>query len=208
MKKIIFLSVLVQTILTFSLVLPVKPDNQNKSMTSSQILFSKSELSYPINEFKKRITKKTFGMFISPKNSPVKPERFTGYHTGVDVEYEDVKSDVPVYAIADGTVVLSRTVSGYGGVFILKINLNGLLYTVLYGHIRPSSLPKVGQKVSKGEKLTLLGTGYSIETDGERRHLHFAILSDNRIDLRGYVQTRNELTGWINPLILYNRFGL
>jgi len=40
-------------------------------------------------------------------------------------------------------------------------------------------------------------------TDGERSHLHFAILSDNRIDVRGYVQSESELLGWIDPVILY-----
>ena len=110
---------------------------------------------------------------------------------------------MPVYAVADGKVVLSETASGYGGVFMIEIALNGTTHTILYGHIRPSSLPKVGQTVTKGEQLAVLGTGYSSETDGERRHLHFAVLSDNRIDIKGYVLTKSQLSGWIDSVIRY-----
>lgn len=158
---------------------------------------------FPINQFKERITKKPFGIYVTPQKSPVQPERFTGYHTGTDIEYQDVTQDIPVFAINDGTIKLAETASGYGGVMILETEISGNLHSVLYGHIRPSSLPKVGQKVTKGEQIGLLGTGYSTETDGERRHLHFAVLSDNRLDIKGYVQTKNELSGWIDPTTLY-----
>ncbi len=164
---------------------------------------SENKLAEPITEFKSRITKKPFGIYITKQNSPVQPERFSGYHTGADVEYEDVTTDVPVYAIADGKVVYSQYVSGYGGVFMIEIQLDGAAHTILYGHIRPSSLPKVGQAVSKGQQLAVLGTGYSSETDGERRHLHFGVLSNNRIDVKGYVQNKSELSGWIDPVSLY-----
>lgn len=161
------------------------------------------QFTYPINEFTTRITKKLFGIYITPQNSPIQPERFTGYHTGVDIEYQDVTTDVPVYAFTDGEVVASQTVLGYGGVFIIKFTWNGKEHTALYGHIRPSSLPALGH-VNKRDKIAVLGTGYGSETDGERRHLHFAILSDARIDYRGYAQTQSELSSWIDPLTLYN----
>lgn len=160
-------------------------------------------LTEPVAGFKSRITKKPFGIYISPENSPVQSERFRGFHTGVDVEYEDVTTDVPVYAIADGKVVLSKTASGYGGVFLIEIELDNSPHTILYGHIRPSTLPKVGQEVTKGEQLAVLGTGLSSETDGERKHLHFAILSDNRLDIKGYTSSQNELSGWLDPLSLF-----
>ncbi len=84
---------------------------------------------------------------------------------------------------------------------MMEIDLAGIKHTILYGHIRPSSLPSVGQVVKKGDQIGLLGTGYSTETDGERRHLHFAILSDNRIDIKGYVQNQNQLSGWVDQYI-------
>jgi len=163
-----------------------------------------SSLTDPVANFKTRVTKKPFGIYITTQNSPVQPERFSGYHTGADAEYQDVSADVPVYAVADGVVVLSRTASGYGGVFMVEIELNGIKHNVLYGHIRPSSLPAVGQKVTRGQQIALLGTGYSIETDGERRHLHFAVLTDTRLDIKGYVPTKADLVGWLDPLTYFN----
>ncbi len=162
--------------------------------TTSQIFIE------PVKNFKARVTKKPFGIYVTPKNSPVQPERFTGYHTGTDAEYQDITTDVPVVAIADGTIKLARTASGYGGVIIEETKIDNVAHSVLYGHIRPSSLPKIDQTVKAGQQIGLLGTGYSTETDGERRHLHLAILSNNRIDLLGYVQQKAELSNWIDPL--------
>jgi len=158
----------------------------------------------PVADFKARVTKKPFGIYITPQNSPVQPERFSGYHNAIDIEYQDVEADVPVFAIADSSVVLSRTAFGYGGVFVISFDLNGAKHTALFGHIRPSSLPKVGQTFKKGDQIALLGTGYSTETDGERRHLHFAVLANDNLNIKGYVQNESELVSWIDPLTLYN----
>lgn len=185
--------------------LPKKSNPNQTPPAISTPSMPKDASAAPIADFKSRITKKPFGIYITPQNSPVQPEKFTGYHTGVDVEYQDVTQDVPVYVISEGTVVSARTVSGYGGVVMLDFSLAGQEYTALYGHLRPSSLSQVGQKMQKGEAIGLLGTGYSIETDGERRHLHLAILSDNRIDLRGYVQKQSELSDWLDPLSFFGR---
>lgn len=164
---------------------------------------SKNGLSYPVSEFKERITKKPFGIYVSPQNSPVKPERFTGYHTAVDVEYQDVAEDVPVFAINNCEILVSKVAKGYGGVFIISTEIKGSKHSIVYGHIRPSTLPKVNNSYKKGAQIAFLGTGYSSETDGERRHLHFGILSDSGTDLRGYVQKRAELSGWIDPLSIF-----
>lgn len=179
------------------------PSTPKKTTITTPTPTSISSLANPVANFKARVTKKPFGIYITPQNSPVQPERFTSYHTGADAEYQDVSTDVPVYAAADGTVVLSRTASGYGGVFMVEIELNGTKCNILYGHIRPSSLPAVDQKVIREEQIALLGTGYSTETDGERRHLHFAVLSDTRLDIKGYVPTKADLSGWLDPLSLY-----
>lgn len=182
-----------------------QPTSTNQPETSGQIAASipKSDLEEPVADFRVRVTKKPFGIYITPQNSPISPERFTGYHTGTDAEYQDITVNVPVYAVADGVVVLSRTASGYGGVFMIEISLNEEKHTILYGHIRPSSLPKVGLKVAKGEQIALLGTGYNSETDGERRHLHFAVLADNSQNIKGYVPLKNQLSSWIDPLNYY-----
>ena len=148
---------------------------------------------YPIAEFGQRITKKPFGIHITPQNSPIQPERFAGFHTGVDVEYQDVVDDVPVMAVCDGEMVLARWVSGYGGVVVLKCQEN----FVVYGHLRVGSIVKK-TSVIRGEQIAVLGKGGTIETDYERKHLHFGI-HKNALDLRGYVQKAEELIQWIDP---------
>ena len=181
---------------------PTSTFSNMPSQTSSQTP-AQNTFAFPIAEFTKRITKKPFGIYITAQNSPVQPEKFSGYHTGVDVEYEDVSSDTPVFAITDSTVKYAGSVSGYGGVLILETEISGNKHSVLYGHIRPANLPQVGNKFNKGEQIGVLGAGYSSETDGERKHLHFGVLSDNRIDFLGYVQNENQLSGWLNPQSLY-----
>jgi len=161
-----------------------------------------SSLAFPIKDFKQRITKKPFGIHITKENSPVKPERFTGFHTGVDVEYEDVTVDVPVYAISDGEIVTSQFATGYGGAMVLKTEINSVALYIVYGHLRPSSMLKKNTNVTKGEQIAVLGTRFSRETDGERRHLHFGVSRYNSI--LGYTQSTESLTtGWIDPLSFY-----
>lgn len=163
-----------------------------------------SNKTYPIAEFNQRITKKPFGIYITPKTSPIKPERFQGYHTGVDVEYEDVTTtDVPVFAVCNGNIVLSKWVSGYGGTAILKCQINNVDYFILYGHLKASSITKNSQ-VKKGDQIAILGTGHTKETDFERKHLHFSV-HPNSLYLKGYVQTQNELQNWIDPVYFLNQ---
>ena len=149
---------------------------------------------YPIAEFRERIIKKSFGVYITPQDSPIQPERFKGYHTGVDVEYEDVEEDVPVFAVCDGEIVLSKWISGYGGTLILKCGEN----YYLYGHLNVDSIVKK-TKILRGEQIAILGKGNTSETDNERKHLHFSI-NKKSADLRGYVQNKSELDDWENPL--------
>ncbi len=159
----------------------------------------------PIAEFEKRITKKPFGIYITPQNSPVQPERFQGYHTGSDVEYEDVENEVEVFSIADGNVILSRWVSGYGGFLAITHNINNENIISLYGHLNPDSLININSEVKKGDKIGILGRGFTNETDNERKHLHFAILKGSSLDLRGYVQSKGELDKWYNPIDYLNK---
>lgn len=160
-------------------------------------------LDTPVEGFSERITKKAFGIYITPQDSPVKPERFTGFHTGVDVEYADVDETVPVRAISDGSIVASRWASGYGGVTVLRFTYEGNQYLALYGHLDDTSLKPAGASVSRGEQIGSLGEGGSRETDRERKHLHFAVLKGNTVDMRGYVPDRNQLSRWIDPQTLW-----
>ncbi len=151
----------------------------------------------PVNGFKTRIIKKPFGIFVTPKNSPIQPEKFIGYHTGVDVEFADEEGEIEIRSICAGEVVLKRWVSGYGGTVVIKCQKNGVDYYLLYGHLKSDSIT-IKNKIENGEKLGILGEGGTVETDYERKHLHFSIRI-NSMDLRGYVQNQNELNNWINP---------
>ncbi len=167
-----------------------------------------AEVVLPIDQFFTRITKKPFGIHITPKNSPVSPERFSGYHTAVDVEYGDVTDDVEVRAIAAGTVVVSRTADGYGGVMVIRHTIDDKSISALYGHLRPSSMLASGKPVTIGQKIAVLGTGYSSETDNERRHLHFGLRVDDNATIKGYVQNESELTGWQDPQQFFKQHGI
>lgn len=185
------------------------PATSNSTTTSQSSKANQSQTqkyAYPIKNFTTNQTKKVFGQYITPATSPVQPERFTGYHTGVDIEISpsDLNKAVPVYSIYVGKVRYVGYVSGYGGVIVIQYTLNGQVVTALYGHIKlASATVKVGQTVKKGQELAILGKAYSVETDGERKHLHFAIHRGVTIDFRGYVQNKSELTAWIDPNSLY-----
>ncbi|MFH0834588.1 MAG: M23 family metallopeptidase [Patescibacteria group bacterium] len=179
---------------------------QTSNSTSPNPITETTKLSYPIENFATGITKKPFGIYITPKTSPVQPERFTGYHTGVDIETiaEQKDTDVWVYAIADGKVELKRRVNGYGGVLILSYVIDGQTYSALYGHLNLPENLQVGDAVKAKQALTTLGAGFSTATDGERKHLHFSLKPGLDLDLRGYVKNESELAGWIDPVKFFN----
>ncbi|NTW89440.1 MAG: M23 family metallopeptidase [Candidatus Moranbacteria bacterium] len=149
-----------------------------------------------------RVTKKPFGIFITKAASPVQPERFSGYHTGTDFEVfpDETDTDVGVSAICDGTLLMKRSASGYGGVAVQSCAYDGRPITVVYGHLRLSSIRvKVGEPIAAGDFLGNLGAGYSLETDGERKHLHLGIHRGDIVDIRGYVTTVRQMSDWMDP---------
>lgn len=71
----------------------------------------------------------------------------------------------------------------------------------MYGHINLSSTThKVKDTLKTADKIAVLGKAYSVKTDGERKHLHLGIHYGDAIELRGYVQTEEELVDWLNGL--------
>lgn len=158
----------------------------------------------PVQDFVQRVTKKPFGLYIDPSTSPIQPERFTGYHTGVDAEFTDTEADVPVKSITEGRILSARRSNGYGGVVVIEHVINHQPHLVIYGHLDPARSIKENSPVIAGETIGYLGRNQSAETDGERKHLHLAILASTKLDLRGYVSNQEELTNWLNPVNLYN----
>jgi murein DD-endopeptidase MepM/ murein hydrolase activator NlpD len=164
----------------------------------------------PLDNSLSRITKKPFGIYVTPKNSPISPERFSGFHTGADFETTSAQANTPVEvrAIADGKITNKLIVSGYGGVILEKAIIDNQPVTILYGHVdirAQNSRVKIGETIKKGESIALLSPGYSSQSGFERKHLHLAIIKGDKIDYRGYVQTQNELFPWIDPQSILGR---
>lgn len=158
----------------------------------------------PLSDALTRITKKPFGIYITPKTSPVQPERFQGFHTGADLEInpDELNINIEVKALCDGELLMTKVASGYGGVAVQSCVLDGQSMTVVYGHIRFGSMTtKVGTSLKKGDFIAYLGKAYSSETDGERKHLHLAIHKGTSINILGYVQSESELTSWLDPAV-------
>ncbi|HTL39498.1 MAG TPA: M23 family metallopeptidase [Methylomirabilota bacterium] len=158
------------------------------------------KLADPISNAESRITKKPFGIYITPQTSPVQPEKFTGFHTGTDFETtpEEANIPVPFYAICDGKILTKRTATGYGGVLVQSCTIENQAVTVVYGHVSLTSIPKnIGDPLASGEQIGNLGHSPD-ETDGERKHLHLGIHKGTAINILGYVQNQSDLSGWLD----------
>jgi hypothetical protein len=178
----------------------VPAENKNTSTVQSLNGFQP-----PLERPAERVTKKPFGIYITPKTSPVQPEKFQGYHTGKDFEIfpEELNADVAVHAICSGKIAVKRTASGYGGILVQNCTLDNQPITVIYGHLKLTSITKnAGDTLSAGDEIGILGKAYSSETDGERKHLHLGIHKGNAINILGYVQSKSQLSGWIDPCTL------
>jgi len=156
----------------------------------------------PLNDPEDRIRLKHFGDHITPETSPVSPERFRGYHTGVDFEVfpEELNSAVEIKAACIGKVLEKRWVSGYGGVVVMECEIDNEAVAVLYGHLNIASADAgIGDFLSAGTVIGSLGADNSQETDYERKHLHFSIHKGGPVNLKGYVPTEAELAAWLDP---------
>lgn len=155
----------------------------------------------PLDKSEDRITKKPFGIFVEPDDSSVQPEKFTGYHTGIDFEAfeKELNIDVKVRAVCGGFLKSKAQTQGYGGYAVQECLLEDEKITVVYGHLRLNSIKTVGEYLVPGKEIGLLGTGFSPETDNERKHLHLSIVKGVSSDIRGYIQNQTELSKWLNP---------
>src|SRR4030042_2484743 len=150
---------------------PLKQEEQNQSPipeNNEPTQNNNSEDNLPLARARERVSKKPFAIKISPDNSPVSPEKFSGYHVGTDYEIfpEEENSDIQVFAVCDGKLLRKERISGYGGVLIQECNLENQSVTVLYGHIKISDAKQtIGQSVSEGDFLTILGSASSPDTD-------------------------------------------
>ncbi|MFZ2192945.1 MAG: M23 family metallopeptidase [Candidatus Moraniibacteriota bacterium] len=222
MKKIILATTLILVLIlifVFSIIInfknetksnPAIPQEKEQESLDQNTKEEKTNIpvviNIPLDNALARITKKPFGIKVSPSNSPVTPEKFSGFHTGTDFEiFESEKEqDVQVRAICDGEIIQKTSVGGYGGVIIQKCQHENNSVLVLYGHILLDSSTQE-KEVKKGDFLALLSPANSPQSGYERKHLHLGIIKGEKIDYHGYVQTEKELSNWIDSEIILQK---
>ena len=159
------------------------------------------DIFFPVDGYQNSRTKKVYGQFIK--------DRFSGYHTGDDVEVVANNDQVQAKAIASGKIVYKRWTSGYGGLLAIRHQIGDTELLALYGHLRLSSINKqINDQVTAGELLGVLGSPNSYDTDYERKHLHFALYKLSDINVSGYVSNTDKLVNWVNPTDFFSEQGL
>lgn len=167
----------------------------------------------PLDDAVNRPTPLNFGLYVTPDPSqnPISPpERFEGYHAAVDYEVsdEELEQDVPVYAICRGRVLYSGFAEGYGGLLVHRCRIDGQDVTVLYGHLALEGLPPEGTTVTQGQHIGMLAPAKSYESGNTRKHLHLGIHKGRDLDVRGYVQTKEELGEFLDPTAVLPSLGI
>jgi murein DD-endopeptidase MepM/ murein hydrolase activator NlpD len=159
----------------------------------------------PLDKYSSRPKLLKFGMYVTPdpKNNPIDPpERFSGYHTGLDLEIlpgEDGK-DVVVHSACEGPLKHKGEAEGYGGLLVQTCKYRDEEVTVLYGHVDPGSVgANIGDRLKAGQRIAILGDNKSAETSFTRKHLHFQIHKGEELQLLGYVQNQSELADYLDP---------
>jgi len=131
---------------------------------------------------------------IVPKGRPVKKgytsssyghrhDPFTGrkrFHDGIDYA---ARSGTPIFSVADGVVTSSGRRAGYGNL----VEVSHGQYITRYAH-NSKNLVKVGQKVTQGQKIALMGsTGRSTGP-----HVHFEIINKQGKTVNPYPFIKNK----------------
>jgi murein DD-endopeptidase MepM/ murein hydrolase activator NlpD len=124
-----------------------------------------------------------------------------GQHLGVDFK---ASLDTEVYAIADGEVLDSREIMGFGGLNPAKEG--GAVFikhgdiVALYGHINRKV--KIGDVITEGQ---VIGTIRDFTNEDSKNgfyhapHLHFGIWNGSEMPIPPYGYD-NDIKKWIDPL--------
>lgn len=143
-----------------------------------------------LNHVSNKYKSKTFGGFLENRSSMIgflENEEKYMIHLGID--FNNLEAGTEIYSPVDGEIVHvlkdKTKINGWGGRIIMKVENDKYL---LFGHLAQEDLPRVGQKVSRGERLTSLGN--SDENGGWFVHLHIQYITEdfykmyaNKLDL-------------------------
>ncbi len=138
---------------------PIAPSTQAIPRVASQIL-TNSPLSQPTTVLL------GYGYQVQPGTSQV------AFHSGVDLA---AASDAPVQAVGNGTIAFAGTQGIYGNLVVIN-HAEGL--QTRYGQLGRIQV-KVGQRVTAGQTLGLVGT--SGRPSSAAPHLHFEVRSRSNL---------------------------
>lgn len=184
----------------------------HRPVADTAVLFTPNKtLPWPLPHGEERTKLLTFGLYVTPNpdNNPIDPpERFTGYHTALDIEIfpEEIDKVVPVSTICGGDIVYAGTAEGYGGVIIQACRIQGQEVRVLYGHLDSNSfqVSNESKNVPTETIIAQLGKQNSAESGYNRKHLHLGIHKGTKLEFLGYVQNQKDLDQFIDPLPLFS----
>ena len=119
-------------------------------------------------------------------------------HLGIDFWFP---ADTPVHAVLEGEVVTAINDAGdkeYGGLIILKHEVDQFSFYSLYGHlsVKSATARKVGERIKKGDYIASLGDIH--ENGNWPPHLHFELMLsmlDFKVDFPG-VAYKSEFAVW------------
>lgn len=184
------------------------PARQNSTNAPTSSAASKAtDRDIPLSDTESRPKPLHFGLYVTPdpaQNPIDPPERFTVYHTGLDIELLAGEEDeeVPVSALCDGDVIYSDEAEGYGGVVVQTCKVNDQNVTVLYGHLLLSSLVPIERHIARGQRIGMLAPARSRDSGQTRKHLHIGVHKGNHVELLGYVTDASFLQEFIDPSTL------
>lgn len=210
LKKLSMLGGLIIVLILFQLLSDKKVNNPIS--TETEPAQSSELLPWPLDKPDQRQKLLKFGMYVTPDpdTNPISPpERFTGYHTGLDIEILPEEKDLPVSVktICEGKILYAGTIEGYGGVIIQECVINSQPVSVLYGHLSTEAF-KVSvdsNPIAAQTSIAELGKDHSEETGNTRKHLHLGIHEGNHIEFLGYVNDPDDLKEFIDPLPLLQK---
>ncbi len=185
---------------------------ETPGFTSTHQSSNSDALPWPLNDPEKRQVLLKYGMYVTPdpNQNPISPpERFTGYHTGLDIEIlpEEKDLSVLVKTICEGKLLYAGVIEGYGGVVIQECMVDNQPSSVLYGHLDPNSFKASvnEESVTSGTTVAELGDAYTEETGNTRKHLHLGIHKGNHIEFLGYIKDLKDLEEFVDPLPLLSK---
>ena len=212
-KKLSILGGLIIAALILFQLLPNKEVSSPMSTSTATGQTKSSELlPWPLDKADQRQALLKFGMFVTPDlaTNPISPpERFTGYHTGLDIEIlpEEKEIAVPVKTICEGRILYTGVIEGYGGVIIQECAINNQAVSVLYGHLNTKSfsVSAGNDPIPAQTTVAELGKDHTEETGNTRKHLHLGIHKGNHVEFLGYVNDSKDLGEFIDPLPLLRK---